>query len=259
MATPARHDGVMSTRLPALLAPPIGFGHRGAMADAPANTIESFQLARRLGATGVASDVWVTADGVPVLHADGAVGSRLRRKRLSDLAAADRPEHVPTLAELYDLVGDEYPLSLQIAGPAAFEATLAVARAAGPSAEDNLWLCSADLGLLTTWRPKTTARLINAVRLQELEGGLERHAAELAQRAVDALSLPHREWNGGRVALLHRFGLYAFGRDAEWEREIGAMLDVGVDGVYSDHVDRMMAVIDVYYGEDGQYSEDGGS
>ena len=53
----------MPTRVPALIAPPYAFAHRGARAHAPENTLEAFTLALRLGATGLESDVWLTADG----------------------------------------------------------------------------------------------------------------------------------------------------------------------------------------------------
>ena len=39
------------------------FGHRGASAYAPENTIESFRLAAEMGADGVELDVQVTRDG----------------------------------------------------------------------------------------------------------------------------------------------------------------------------------------------------
>ena len=52
---------------------PLGFAHRGARADAPENTLAAFALALRLGATGLESDVWLTVDGVPVLHHGAAV------------------------------------------------------------------------------------------------------------------------------------------------------------------------------------------
>ena len=53
--------------------PPIGFAHRGARAHAPENTLEAFALALRLGATGLESDAWLTADGEVVLDHDGVV------------------------------------------------------------------------------------------------------------------------------------------------------------------------------------------
>ena len=55
------------SRQPRLRSEPIGFAHRGASAHAPENTLEAFELAVRLGAGGLESDVWLTADGVPVL------------------------------------------------------------------------------------------------------------------------------------------------------------------------------------------------
>jgi len=58
-------------RLPSLLDPPIAFAHRGASAHEQPNTLEAFRLGLRLGATGLESDVWLTADGVPVLDHDG--------------------------------------------------------------------------------------------------------------------------------------------------------------------------------------------
>ena len=47
-----------------MLDDPITFAHRGACAYAPENTLEAFALGLRLGATGLESDVWLTADGV---------------------------------------------------------------------------------------------------------------------------------------------------------------------------------------------------
>ena len=48
---------------PTATRPCIGFAHRGASADARENTLEAFRLALELGATGLESDVWLTADG----------------------------------------------------------------------------------------------------------------------------------------------------------------------------------------------------
>ena len=47
-------------------------------------------------------------------------------------------------------------------------------------------------------------------------------------------------WSAGTVAMYHRFGRYCFGWDAQQPRIITALLNMGVDGIYSDHVDRMV-------------------
>jgi glycerophosphoryl diester phosphodiesterase len=53
----------------------------------------------------------------------------------------------------------------------------------------------------------------------------------------------HSDWTGGLIATVHRFGLLAFGWDAQYERILDALLDSGIDAVYSDHVDRMCAAL----------------
>ena len=78
----------MRTRLPALLQPPIGFAHRGARAHADENTIGAFDLARRLGATGLESDAWLTRDGEVVLDHDGVVGRWPNRRSIRSVDRA---------------------------------------------------------------------------------------------------------------------------------------------------------------------------
>ena len=75
----------MSTRLPSLRRPPLLFAHRGARAYAPENTIEAFELALRLGATGLETDVWRTADGTVVLDHDGLHRRWLPRRWIREL------------------------------------------------------------------------------------------------------------------------------------------------------------------------------
>ena len=48
------------------------------------------------------------------------------------------------------------------------------------------------------------------------------------------------DWTLGLTTLFHRFGLHCFGWDAQFERVLSGLLRMGMDGVYSDHVDRMV-------------------
>jgi glycerophosphoryl diester phosphodiesterase len=221
------------------------------MARAPENSIEGFELALNLGATGIESDVWVTADGVAVLDHDGRVGRRPLRATIRSKQHRELPDHIPTLAQLFDLAEPSYPISLDVKDPEAIGPVLEEARRRGPEREQNLWLCQPDLALLTSWRPTTTARLINSIDVADAPGGLERRAAELADRSLDGLNLPHKSWNGGRVTLLHRFDLLALGWGPVHEREVADLVDIGIDAIFSDHVDRMMAVIVEFYGSQG--------
>ena len=97
----------MQQRLPSRLDPPITFAHRGARAHAPENTLEAFDLALRLGASGLESDVWLTADGVAVLDHDGVVKKGLRKRPISEFERAALPDHIPTLLDLLQTCGTD--------------------------------------------------------------------------------------------------------------------------------------------------------
>lgn len=222
--------------------PPVGFAHRGARAHAPDNTIEAFELAVRLGATGLETDVFLTADGTVVLDHDGVVRRGLRRRPVAELDRAELPDHVPTIAELWDAVGTGLPLSVDLKDPAAFEPLVAAARSR--DVVDRLWACHPDLEVLVGWRrDHPDVHLVHSTSLERLPLGPERHASDLARERVDAVNLRRQEWSGGMTTLYHRFGVLCFGWDAQHDHHLDELIDLGVDAVYSDHVDRMMEAI----------------
>jgi glycerophosphoryl diester phosphodiesterase len=235
----------MPPRLPPRRVPPIGFAHRGARAHAPENTLEAFSLALRLGATGLESDVWLTADGHAVLDHDGFAGGRIRRRPIGQVRRQDLPPHIPRLADLYETCGTDFELSLDVKDPAAIAEVIAAARDAG--AEPRLWICHHDWEVAAEWRALSPlVKLVDSTRLSRIKEGPERRAADLAAAGVDAINLHHRDWSGGLITLFHRFGLYALGWDAQFARTLAELLDAGIDGVFSDHTDLMMAAIESY-------------
>jgi glycerophosphoryl diester phosphodiesterase len=50
----------------------------------------------------------------------------------------------------------------------------------------------------------------------------------------------HSDWNGGLVTMAHKFGLVAFGWDAQFEHVLINCFRMGLDGIYSDFVDRLV-------------------
>ena len=230
------------TRQPSVRVPPVGFAHRGARAHAPENTLQAFELALRLGATGLETDAWLTADGAAVLDHDGVVGPRFRREPLAGRRRDELPEHVPTLAELYRACGTDFELSIDIKDPRAAGEVVASARDVG--AEDRLWLCHPDPELVASWRELSPfVKLVNSTRAKHMSGRPEQHFARCAAAGVDVVNLHHSEWSPGLVAMVHRFEMLALGWDVQFERTIDNLLDTGIDGVFSDHVDRMMACL----------------
>jgi glycerophosphoryl diester phosphodiesterase len=235
-------------RLPSLVDEPIAFAHRGARAHAPENTIEAFQLALRLGANGLESDVWVTSDGEVVLDHDGTVRTKARKRQISELKHSELPSHIPTVSELFDVCGLSFSFSVDIKDEAATDGLVASAKNAGYEL-DRLFVChwrSSECFAIRERHPDI--KVVDSTRLQRLKDGPEMRAALLADKGIDVLNMHITDWNGGLVTLLHRFNVQAFGWDAQFPSALSNGLRMGLDAVYSDHVDRM---VEVYDGEIG--------
>jgi glycerophosphoryl diester phosphodiesterase len=224
-------------------APPIAFAHRGASAYAPENTIEAFALALRMGATGLESDVWLAADGVPVLIHDRTVRRPGRRIDVTRTPAADLARWgVPTLAELYAACGTRFELSLDLEHPQVALPALRAAEAAG--AEARLWACHEDLGLLAGLRAaSSTVRLVCSTRPRRIPEGVDAWIDRLAPLGVDALNMHWRDWTIEHVERCHHLGVAAFGWDAQEPAAMRRLLGLGVDAIYSDSPDRLVAAI----------------
>lgn len=105
------------------------FGHRGARAYAPMNTIPSFELALAQGAHGVELDVRLTRDGVPVILHDERIDATTNGEgpvgafTLAELQSLDagswfnesfKGVHVPTLDEVFETIGSRTLINVEI-------------------------------------------------------------------------------------------------------------------------------------------------
>lgn len=229
----------MGMRLPSLRERPIAFAHRGARAHAPENTAESFDLAVKLGATGIESDVWLTADDQLILTHDGKHG--IRRRAISATKRADLPNTWITLPELIERIPVSLDVSIDIKTDDAMEPLLDWASTLDPLTRGRLYLCHHDWKRLAQWRSiDAHVRLIDSTSLKAMEDGPERRAFQLSEAGIDGVNLHRNEWTGGMATLFHRFDRLCFGWDAQHARILTDLLRMGLDGVYSDHVDIMM-------------------
>ena len=222
---------------------PITFAHRGAPGDLAENSLAAFERALARGASGLESDAWLSSDGEVVLVHDDVVRRGLRRHHVDRTSAANLAGlGVPSLADLYRRLGSDYELSLDLKGPGVGDHVVAVAEALGAPAK--LWCCAGSVGTLQDLRGRwPAARLVHSTKRRSIRESLERYAANLAGDGIDAVNLHHREWTAGIVELVHRFELRAFAWDVQEVRDLRSMLTMGLDAVYSDHLDRMVATI----------------
>ncbi len=204
--------------------------------------LEGFRAALARGANGLVATIWSTADGHAVMHDNGRVGSRLRRRRISSVNRSELPNDVCSFDELYGLTGPTTDVSVDLGDTTVFEQVISVTRAAGDGAEERLWIRHPDLQTLAEWRRSTSARLMLSAQIRTMKQSPEQCVATLRERGIDGLSLRHDEWNGGLVALTHRFERYAFGWGLEYDREVAKVVNTGIDGILGSDVSRMVAV-----------------
>jgi glycerophosphoryl diester phosphodiesterase len=219
---------------------PIGFAHRGAARQRHLqNTLAAFVESCALGATGIESDVALTADGVAVLTHPGIL-ARLRRP-ISTLRRDQLPAHVPSLDDLYRACGRDVDVALDMAAPAAVEQVVATARAHGDPS--RLWLTYWRLDAMARWRRRyPDVRLVFPTLLIR-SSGVERRCAVLRHAGVDALNLYHRACTPARTSMVHDAGLLLFGWGARSGAAAARTLRSGADGVFCDDAAGMVAVL----------------
>ena len=227
----------MQERISPIIDGQITFAHRGARAHLQENTIEAFELAIRLGATGLESDTWITRDGIAVLDHDGIVKGRLRNKPISNFDRDQLPDWIPSLTDLYLRCGSQLHLSLDIKDVNSMDAVVRTMGVHGRA--EKTWLCHPDLSFLEQWIGRVGgANLVHSTRLKAMSRGPERHAATLRDLGIATVNMPFPDWNGGLVALFHRFNIFCFGWNLQYPEVLTTGLRMGLDGIFSDWPDR---------------------
>ncbi|HEY8756307.1 MAG TPA: glycerophosphodiester phosphodiesterase [Candidatus Dormibacteraeota bacterium] len=225
---------------------PIGFAHRGGAEHRRLqNTLAAFRQSCRLGATGIESDVALTADGVVVLIHPGVM-ARLRRP-VSSLRRDQLPSHVPTLEDVYRACGPDLDVALDMAIPQAVARVVAIARAHGDPS--RLWLTYWRVATLADWhRTYPDVRLVFPTLLLRSSSAAARRCASLRAAGVDAINLYHRGCTPARVATAHEAGLLVFGWGARSGAAARRTLRRGADGVFCDDAAGMGAAVNAERG-----------
>jgi glycerophosphoryl diester phosphodiesterase len=214
--------------------PRFAFAHRGGRAHGPDNTLATFALALKQGARGLETDAWLTADGAVVLDHDGVHRAAERRHRpMAEALRTDLPGHIPTLDDLYEQCGTDFDLAIDIRLPYVGDAVIEVARR--HHALDRLWLVAEKHADLARWRPLSD-HVHLAVTLRPIDRW--RRLVDSAQRSgAEAINMRWMWWTTRLVRRLQSAGLLCFAYDAQRPLSIGRCTRLGVDGLFSDHVE----------------------
>lgn len=201
------------------------------MGDAPQNTLAAFATALAAGASGLESDVWLSADGYAVLDHDGLIGEG---HRIADVARGELPGHIPTLSEFYAACGTEFELSLDILDPRA--ARVAITEAGRVGATGRLWVVG-------EWPKVAPVRALNPdthvvanLLWWQLGPGLRPLLRECRAAGICAINMPFWLWNPWLVRQTHAAGMLAFGWRANESWQIHWLRRCRCDAIYSDSV-----------------------
>jgi glycerophosphoryl diester phosphodiesterase len=243
-------------RHPYLDAPlPLAFAHRGGAARGDENTMAAFERAVGLGYRYVETDVHATADGVAVMFHDDRLDrltgqrGRIGALRWADLATVrvGGAAAIPRLEEALD-AWPQVRFNVDVKTGAGVDPTVCAVRRAG--ARDRVLLASFSDARLARLR---AAAGPGAATSLGVRGVARLRLAALTSRPVGlppgvvAAQVPVRY---GRLRVLdQRFLRYAHGLGLQvhvWTiddpAEMGELLDLGVDGIMTDHVDVLRDV-----------------
>lgn len=108
------------------------YAHRGASIEFPENTLAAFRRALELRVEGIELDIHLSKEGTPVVLHDESVdrttngAGNVSELTLAEIKAlnAGNGERIPTLHEVFELVGDKAHFNLEIKTAVAAEAML---------------------------------------------------------------------------------------------------------------------------------------
>jgi len=231
---------------------PLVIAHRGASAQRPENTLGAFALAIEQSADMIETDLHRTRDGAVVITHDESLAGLGGRGEIADATLAEvraldagGGARVPTLDEVLDAFGARVAWNLELkrgtrADYAGLEALALDAVARRGLSERVLFSSFYDpvLARLRALAPQARIGLLLARR--SAQSALER-ARSLGAEAIHpeaALVEP------GLVERAHAAGLAVYPFTVDDEAEMRHLLAIGVDGLFSNHPDRLRAIIE---------------
>lgn len=225
--------------------PLLVFGHRGAAGHAPENTLASMRWALEAGVDGIEFDVRQLGQALIVLHDDDLArttsgSGHYKAMRLADLRALDAGggERVPLLEEVLALAAGHVDINVEVKEAGIADAVIDALAATQPA-------LAPERVLLSSFDAATTARLAarrGGMRLGLLyEGDFDAALARAVTLGAWSMHLPFKALDAARIAAVHAAGLRALVYTVNTPSDIARCHAAGVDGVFSDFPDRVIA------------------
>ncbi len=197
-----------------------------------------------MGARALETDVWLTRDGVAIIDHDGKAPRAGRMVPIGELEHRALPDHIPTVEEVQNAVGTAVDLSIDVKDASAYGELMRIRHAAGREVVRRTWLCHPDPALLADWRTlDADVRLVASMKRRHVLRQAACAPESLAAAGVDVMNLRGDTWSRDLVARCHEAGLLTFAWNIQRRRRMRTLVTWGIDGLYSDHTDRLVEVL----------------
>ena len=226
--------------------------HRGASGHRPENTLPAYELAVEQGADMIEIDLHRTRDGAIVVTHDeelAGIGGRgeIAQATLAEVRALDAGagEPVPTLDEVLDGFAMRIPFNLELKRgkqadyPGLEQASLEAVNQRGLLPR-MLFSSFYDPVLARLRALSPEARVALLISRKFPQRAVERAKALRAEALNPEDSLVTAEL----VREAHGAGLAVYVFTVDEEAELRRFLELGVDGIFTNHPDRLRAIVD---------------
>jgi glycerophosphoryl diester phosphodiesterase len=243
--------------LPSRQGRPLVIAHRGASGERPENTLPAYELAIEQRADAIEIDLHTTRDGAIVVTHDaeladlsgcGEVGeASLAEVRALDAGGGAR---IPTLDEVLDGFGGRIPFNVEIKTSEktgrylGLEAAALAAIEQRELLETTLFSSFDDSVLAELRRISAQARIGVLVSPRVPRESLARTLARARSVTAEAINPHFVMVDEALVGAAHSQGLAVFVYTVDAEPEMERLLDLGVDGIFTNHPRRLRAVVD---------------
>jgi glycerophosphoryl diester phosphodiesterase len=221
-------------------------GHRGAAGYEPENTLASFRKALALGVDMIELDVHLAKTGELVVLHDESVDRTtdgkgpVASKTLKELKAlrAGGVEKIPTLEEVLNLIDKACMLNIELKGK----------HTAAPAADtvkryvedygwdyDRFLLSSFDLDMVIEAK-NHNPNIRTGFLFETLD---EKAFGKIKESVVFSVNPEASSLNPLMVRKIHSMDCKVYAWLANSEKEIQRLIEIGVDGIFSDYPDRI--------------------
>ncbi|MGB9594666.1 MAG: glycerophosphodiester phosphodiesterase [Candidatus Poribacteria bacterium] len=244
---------------------PLVIGHRGNSGNAPANTIEAIRQAIDIGVDMIEIDVRLTKDRVPILIHNDTVDETTDGKGLVSEMSFDqirkldagswkdkkyKGEKIPTLMEVLDYTKGKVYLSIDLKEESAIPEIVkaihdadmvdgvVICGCAEPQAK-AIWQLNENLSVLLN----TDSELDRLAKMDDKTEFIKEYIRRACKERFSVLNVSYKFVTDELIYKAHLRGLSVWTWTVDKEEDIKQLIEMGVDGIYSNYPERVIKVL----------------